>query len=270
MNPHSTRVLDTVDQMLLEAGQENAPDLRAALLSLGALAAMPVPAPGARLAELLAGTPVHITRREAMAREAAAREAVAREGARFRSDELARRRALRRNRSAVVGLTVIAGMGLGVTGVAASLPDMKQDHASVQQLLQDWAPRWTIAAPGATAGQSPAAPEPASQNMGAGVNGSAVAESDLPAGPGSSGSAGNGPSQAAEKAAAAPATGSGGTAANGASDKEQEAAEVSGQPQNGSNGTAGEPAESQQAKAGKTGAGQKASPGARWLKKFNQ
>lgn len=265
MNPHATWVMDTVDQILLEAGQEDDGDLRSALLSLGAMAAMPVPAPGPGLAGLLAGPPAHITRREAIAREAAACEAVAREGARFRSDELARRRALRRNRSAVVGLTVIAGMGLGATGVAASLPEVKEGHTSVQQLLQDWAPRWTIAAPGITAAESPAARQPALQGVQRGLAGSAGEESVVPAGPGRSGSAGNGKSPAAEKAAAAPGTGSAGTAADGASDKQK-----SGQLQHGGKTAAGEPAESQQAKAGKSGAGQKTSPGARWLKKFNQ
>lgn len=265
MNPHATWVMDTVDQILLEAGQEDDRDLRSALLSLGAMATMPMPAPGPGLAGLLAGPPAHITRREAIAREAAAREAVAREGARFRSDELARRRALRRNRSAVVGLTVIAGMGLGVTGVAASLPQMKQDHASVQQLLQHWAPGWTIAAPGATAGESPAAQEPASQGVETGPAGSAVEESAIPADPGGFGSAGNGKSTAAEKAVTAPETGSGGTGADNAWDKQG-----SEQPRNGGTAAAGEPAESQQNKAGNSGTGQKASPGARWLKKFNQ
>lgn len=270
MNPHATRVLDTVDQMLLEAGQQDAADVRAALLSLGAMGAMPLPAPGPRLAELMAGTPAHTTRREAMAREAAAHEAVARQGARLRSDEMARRRALQRNRSAVVGLTVIAGMGLGVTGVAASLPDMKEGHTSVQQLLQDWAPRWTIAAPGGTAGESPAAQEPGLQGAAADPTGSAVKESVIPAGPGSSGSAGDGKSPAAKKTAAAPEPVNGEAAADDASDKQQEADEGPGQPLNGGKATAGEPAESQQAKAGRSGAGQKASPGARWLKKFNQ
>lgn len=265
MNPHATRVMDTVDQMLLEAGQEDAGDLRCALLALGALAAMPVPAPGPRLAGLLAGSPAPITRREAIAREAAARESVAREGAGFRSDELARRRALRRNRSAVVGLTVIAGMGLGATGVAASLPDMKQDHASVQQLLQDWVPRWTIAEAGATAGEHPAAQEPALQGAEAGPTGSAVEESVIPAGPGRSGSAGNGKSPAPKKAVTAPEAGSGGTAVDDASDKHG-----SGHLRNGGTAAAAEPAENQQARAGNSGAGQKASPGARWLKKFNQ
>lgn len=271
MNPHAARVLDTVDQMLLEAGQEDAADLRAALLSLGTLAEMPVPAPGPKLAGMLSGTPVHTTRREAMAREAAVRAEVARQGARFRSDELARRRALRRNRSAVVSLTVMAGMGLGATSVAASLPDATDNHVSVQHLLEDWAPRWTIKGPSAAGDRVPTQqPVPGSaepQGTGA-TKASDAAEGQggvAVTGPGASGAAGNGKAQAAENTHAGtdagiprqtPAGEGAKPAAGGEQDEPEEA-------------HAGEHGE-HPANAGKPGAGQKASPGTRWLKKFNQ
>ena len=127
----------TVDEMLLDAGQAQATELRAALLSLGSLASLPVPAPNAQLAALMAGT-----------------------------HELGRQRWLRKHRAAVVGLAVVAGMGFGVTGVAASASGQgRQSSMSVQHMLEDWAPSWTIAGgPSAsTAGFLPA-PQPATRH----------------------------------------------------------------------------------------------------------
>lgn len=124
MNAPSSPVLTrslvrTVDDMLLDAGETDA-RLRSALLSLGSLRSLPVPEPGAELAALLLSGPAH---------------------------QLERHRLLRRHRGSVVGLAVIAGMGLGVTGVAAtgSVPDGSV-NSSVQQMLSDWSPAWTIAA----------------------------------------------------------------------------------------------------------------------------
>ncbi|WP_426226976.1 hypothetical protein [Pseudarthrobacter sp. DSP2-3-2b1] len=119
-SPVITRSLArTVDDMLLDAGETDA-RLRAALLSLGSLRSLPVPEPGAELAALLLSGPAH---------------------------QLERHRLLRRHRGSVVGLAVIAGMGLGVTGVAATgpVPD-GSTGSSVQQILADWSPAWTIAA----------------------------------------------------------------------------------------------------------------------------
>jgi hypothetical protein len=119
-SPVITRSLArTVDDMLLDAGETDA-RLRSALLSLGSLRSLPVPEPGAELAALLLSGPAH---------------------------QLERHRLLRRHRGSVVGLAVIAGMGLGVTGVAAtgSVPDGSA-NSSVQQMLADWSPAWTIAA----------------------------------------------------------------------------------------------------------------------------
>jgi hypothetical protein len=118
----------TVDQLLLDAGHADVPELRAALLSIASLAELQAPAPGPELALMLAGP----------------------------QDELTRRRWLRKHRPAVVGLAVLAGMGLGVSGVAAT-SQVAGDGAgawSVQQLTTDWAPGWSL----------PLAPEAADQD----------------------------------------------------------------------------------------------------------
>jgi hypothetical protein len=117
LTPHTSPLLRAVDEMLLDAGETDA-RLRATLLSLGALASLPVPEPRADLAALLAPQP----------------------------SLLARHRLRRSRRSAAVGLAVIAGMGLGVTGVAAT-GSAPNPHASrsIQHLMQDWAPSWTVA-----------------------------------------------------------------------------------------------------------------------------
>ncbi|MGM9472967.1 hypothetical protein ACS5PJ_13280 [Pseudarthrobacter sp. YS3] len=145
-SPVITRSLSrTVDDMLLDAGETDA-RLRSALLSLGSLRSLPVPEPGAELAALLLTGP---------------------------ADQLARQRLLRRHRNSVVGLAVIAGMGLGVTGVAASgsVPD-GSTNSSVQQMLADWSPAWTITgtplaspADGGLSGEmrGPGGPAPADQ-----------------------------------------------------------------------------------------------------------
>ena len=108
----------TVDQLLLDAGHTDVPELRTALLSIASLAQMQAPAPGPELALMLAGP----------------------------RDELTRQRWLRKHRPAVVGLAVLAGMGLGVSGVAAT-SQVSGDGAgpwSVQELITDWSPGWTL------------------------------------------------------------------------------------------------------------------------------
>lgn len=108
----------TVNQLLLDAGHSDVPELRAALLSIASLAQMQAPAPGPELAAMLAAP----------------------------LDELTRQRWLRRHRPAVVGLAVLAGMGLGVSGVAAASQVSGDDSGpwSVQQLTMDWTPGWTL------------------------------------------------------------------------------------------------------------------------------
>lgn len=115
----------TVDQLLLDAGHTEVPELRAALLSVASLAQMQAPAPGPELALMLAGP----------------------------RDELTRQRWLRKHRPAVVGLAVLAGMGLGVSGVAATSQGSGDGSGpwSVQQLTTDWVPGWTLPLPPETA-----------------------------------------------------------------------------------------------------------------------
>lgn len=137
MTPNASYLGKTVDEMLLDAGQAQATELRAALLSLGTLASLPVPAPNAQLAALMAGP-----------------------------HDLVRQRWLRKHRAAVVGLAVVAGMGFGVTGVAASASGQgRQSSMSVQHMLEGWAPSWTIAAgPSASAAGLLPDPQPATHH----------------------------------------------------------------------------------------------------------
>jgi hypothetical protein len=105
-----------VDELLLDAGHSDVAELRMSLLQLHSLAQLPVPAPSVELAAMLAGQP----------------------------DVLARRRGLRKHRPSVVGVAVIAGMGLGVSGVAATSPSPSNGLglASIQQLTSGWSPTW--------------------------------------------------------------------------------------------------------------------------------
>lgn len=125
MTSNAISLIGTVDEMLLDAGGTDSAGLRKTLLALGSLASLPVPEPGPELAALLSG----------------------------QTHQLARHRLLRKHRTTVVGLAVIAGMGLGVTGVAATgtAPDA-QASSSIQKLLQDWAPGWSIAGTPAASG----------------------------------------------------------------------------------------------------------------------
>ncbi len=120
----------TVDQLLLDAGHLDVPDLRAVLLSIASLAQMQAPAPGPELAAMLAGP----------------------------RDEMTRQRWLRKHRPAVVGLAVLAGMGLGVSGVAATsqVSGGSLGSWSVQQLTSDWTPGWTLPLPPSAVGDRPA------------------------------------------------------------------------------------------------------------------
>jgi len=117
MTSNANSLVRTVDDMLFDVGQADAAELRAALLALGSLASLPVPVPGAELAALLSG----------------------------QTPQLVRHRLLRKHRTAVVGVAVVAGMGLGITGVAASGPAPGAPaSSSVQHLLRGWTPAWTI------------------------------------------------------------------------------------------------------------------------------
>ncbi|WP_427173453.1 hypothetical protein [Arthrobacter sp. 92] len=109
----------TIEQLLFDAGHSDAVELRAALTALASLGQLAVPAPGPELAAMLAGP----------------------------HNDLTRQRWLRKHRPAVIGLAVLAGMGLGVSGVAATSPRPGEGQGlrSVQQLTLDWTPGWSIA-----------------------------------------------------------------------------------------------------------------------------
>lgn len=136
MRSNASSLIRTVDEMLLDAGRTDTAGLRETLLAVGSLASLPVPEPGPELAALLSG----------------------------QTHQLGRHRLLRKRRTTLVGLAVIAGMGLGVTGVAATgtVPNA-QASSSIQQLLQDWAPAWTVAGTPAGSGSAanPGDPPPA-------------------------------------------------------------------------------------------------------------
>lgn len=288
MTRQASRLISTVDEMLLEAGQEQDTELRAALLSLGALASLPAPPPNARLAALLDSRP----------------------------GSLSWRRRLRRHRPAIVGLAVVAGMGLGVTGVAASASrPAEQASASVQHLLEDWAPSWNVSGPPVPATGPLPQPAPGEQEPAAdsGTAGGGQQESPArdpaklppkwpghsPAGPAGAGSHDAGPSAGAAAGAAAADTEAAGTESAGTefagteakvpseggtvpesshvAAKAQETARQalenaekvpagvvpeSAVTRETGNGSAGKPA------LAKKGAVKKADPGAAWLKKF--
>lgn len=83
---------EIVEDLLLEADLRGDSDLRETLLALGSYSKLQAPEPNAELAAMLAGP----------------------------HDELAKRRWKRKHRAAVVGVAVVAAMGLGVSGVAAA------------------------------------------------------------------------------------------------------------------------------------------------------
>jgi hypothetical protein len=131
MTPQTNVLPVLVEEMLLDAGFGQDDELRSALLSLGSLASLPAPVPSGELAALLAGDGGGATR-----------------------DELGRRRWVRAQRPTVVGLALIAGMGMGVGAVAASsLPPGQPGSPSIQHMLKDWAPAWSLPA-GAVSGSS--------------------------------------------------------------------------------------------------------------------
>ncbi|ACL38667.1 conserved hypothetical protein [Pseudarthrobacter chlorophenolicus A6] len=127
MTTPESRLRELVDEVLKDAGHQDDAVLRSALESVGSLASLPVPEPSGELARLLAGG----------------------------GDELARRRRSGRHRPTVVGLAVLAGMGLGIGGVAATAGSAPgTSAASVQHLLGDWTPDWAITQ-GAAAAPTP-------------------------------------------------------------------------------------------------------------------
>lgn len=143
MTPQTHHTADAVEGMLLDAGLGQDADLRRALLAVGALADLPVPEPTGKLAALLAagtcGAPGKVPQHSDATESAP-------------GDEIGQRRQLRAHRPTVVGLALVAGMGMGVGTVAASSTGPAHTAStSVQQLLEDWSPSWTIRTPQAAA-----------------------------------------------------------------------------------------------------------------------
>ena len=141
MTSASDKLVTFVDDMLQDAGLGQDTELRDALVTLGALGSLPAPAPTGELAALLA----------AADHEDSAGDQP--NGDRP-DDELARRRR-RLNRPTALGLALVAGMGLGVGGVAAS--STAPGNSAMEQLMEDWAPWGNPAADApATAAGNPA------------------------------------------------------------------------------------------------------------------
>ena len=273
MTPQASRLTDTVESMLLDAGQEQDTELRAALLSLGSLASLPAPSPNAPLAALLASRPDELTRR--------------------------RRQRRHRNRSAIVGLAVVAGMGLGVTGVAATGSGAAgKASLSVQHLLEDWAPSWDVSGLPVAAPAIGTVPETAPAEPGAGRDvGTAAGQQhyvpqqvpDQRAAPDATGvnTAKGGPD---DGGADAQVGSSSPGASGGAKDSEEQGKLPEGSPSQEVD-QAPEPVRQTLEKAekllagvvpgsaaskeagngsGKSGTDKKADPGAKWLKKFSR
>lgn len=150
MTSASDNLATLVDDMLEDAGCGQDTELRDTLLSLGTMAALPVPAPTGELAALLAAGGA-MPAAEPRPRETAAGQP----GGQTR-DELARRR--RRHRPTALGLVLVAGMGLGVGGVAASTTTPA--GSAIEQLLEDWAPWDGPAADASAAGDGAGAASP--------------------------------------------------------------------------------------------------------------
>ncbi|MET3903092.1 hypothetical protein [Paenarthrobacter sp. 4246] len=108
-----------VDELLLDAELADASDVRQALVSLGTLANIPAPAPSAELAAMIAGP----------------------------HDELSKRRWRHKHRTTVVSIAVVAAMGLGVSGVAAASSGFTRNPSFIDQLINNFHPRPSVAAP---------------------------------------------------------------------------------------------------------------------------
>ncbi len=164
---------EVIDEMMADAGVWHAPDVKATLGVLAALATLKAPQPGTELAAVLSGgqagdttavlplaslvTPVQAADTTAVLPVASAHILELGSGPehadslpplRRRTDELAERRRKRRNRSIVISVAVAATMGMGVSGVAAATGGFPQGSQFVQRLIQQWAPGWAPVSPG--------------------------------------------------------------------------------------------------------------------------
>ncbi|WP_024819408.1 hypothetical protein [Arthrobacter sp. 31Y] len=108
-----------VDELLLDADAADSSDVRLALLSMGSFANLAAPTPGAELSAMLAGP----------------------------HDEVSKRRWRHKHRTAVIGVAVVAAMGLGVSGVAASSSGFTRNPSFIDELLGNVRPQPAAAAP---------------------------------------------------------------------------------------------------------------------------
>ncbi|MEZ2391243.1 hypothetical protein AB6813_17185 [bacterium RCC_150] len=142
-----------------DLGPSETPVVRRTLLSLGAFAGFSVPSPGPELAEMLAGS-----------------VAVPAETKNLPPDELAQRRQASKlhKHPLVLSAAIVAAMGLGVGGVAASSSGLSPGAPDViQHLMAEWARGWSAATPSsAPAGPPEGSPKvaalPAPPRAGAG------------------------------------------------------------------------------------------------------
>jgi hypothetical protein len=140
MTPQTDHTPAAIDGMLLDAGLEQDGELRRVLLAVRSLADLQVPPPSGELAALLGVVPAGETPEEDPHQ--------GNEGTVKAVEDLGRRRRLRAHRTTVAGLALVAGMGMGVGTVAASSTGPAKDGSpSVQQLLENWAPSWTLRSP---------------------------------------------------------------------------------------------------------------------------
>ncbi|MDI2036641.1 hypothetical protein [Paenarthrobacter nitroguajacolicus] len=115
-----------VDELLLDADLADTADVRQVLLAMGHFSDAAAPAPSKELAAMLAGP----------------------------HDEVTKRRWRHKHRTAVVGVAVVAAMGLGVSGVAAASSGFTRSP-SFEGLFGSFVPHTAPAAPVVLAPDAP-------------------------------------------------------------------------------------------------------------------
>lgn len=120
-----------VDQLLRETGEEDATELRAALLELRCLAGGPPPVPSATLAALMASAPVSLNAR--------------RSG---------------RHRRVIVALAIAASIGAGTAAAAAADPGLRENVQETVATLINTVTHGNSGRPAPARTNGPASPEP--------------------------------------------------------------------------------------------------------------